>query len=84
MEELPLVWCELLSETLAALWSSSVTSDPDRWLKWNPLDAEEHMSSRSLLGPSDTVCVFVEEELKILSAFLFSFFVFNMLFNMYK
>uniref|UniRef100_A0A8C1Z8S6 Midasin n=1 Tax=Cyprinus carpio TaxID=7962 RepID=A0A8C1Z8S6_CYPCA len=56
---LPLVWCELLSETLAALWSGSVTSDPDRWLKWNPLNPEEHMNSRSLLGPSDTVCVCV-------------------------
>uniref|UniRef100_A0A9R1SM52 Midasin n=2 Tax=Cyprinus carpio TaxID=7962 RepID=A0A9R1SM52_CYPCA len=56
VEELPLVWCELLSETLAALWSGSVTSDPDRWLKWNPLNPEEHMNSRSLLGPSDTVC----------------------------
>ncbi|XP_043076462.1 midasin [Puntigrus tetrazona] len=54
VEELPLVWCELLSETLAALWSSSVTSDPDRWLKWNPLNPEEHMNSRSPLGPSDT------------------------------
>lgn len=31
------MWCELLSEALAALWSSSVTSDPDRWLKWDPL-----------------------------------------------
>lgn len=74
MEELPLVWCELLSETLAALWSGSVTSDPDRWLKWNPLNPEEHMNSRSLLGPSDTVClcVFVEEELKT-SFFLFLF-----------
>lgn len=36
-EELQFVWCELLSEALAALWSSSVTSDPDRWLKWDPL-----------------------------------------------
>lgn len=31
------MWCELLSEALAALWSSSVTSEPDRWLKWDPL-----------------------------------------------
>ncbi|XP_065113160.1 midasin [Paramisgurnus dabryanus] len=54
VEELPLVWCELLSETLAALWSGSVTSDPDRWLKWNPLNPEEHRNSRSQLGPSDT------------------------------
>ncbi|XP_035384712.1 midasin isoform X1 [Electrophorus electricus] len=54
VEELPLVWCELLSETLAALWSSSVTSDPERWLKWSPLSPEEPKSSRPLLGPSDT------------------------------
>lgn len=54
VEELSLVWCELLSETLAALWSGSVTSDPERWLKWNPLNPEEHRNSRSLLGPSDT------------------------------
>lgn len=43
-EELQFVWCELLSEALAALWTSCVTSDPDRWLKWNPLnhDAQPH------------------------------------------
>ena len=39
-EELQFVWCELLSEALAALWNCSVTSDPDRWLKWNPLSPE--------------------------------------------
>lgn len=52
------MWCELLSETLAALWSGSVTSDPERWLKWSPLNPEEEpkKSFRSLLGPSDTVC----------------------------
>ncbi|KAF5899322.1 midasin-like, partial [Clarias magur] len=60
LDELPLVWCELLSETLAALWSGSVTSDPERWLKWSPLseddDEEEETTKnfRSLLGPSDT------------------------------
>lgn len=56
VDELSLVWCELLSETLAALWSGSVTSDPDRWLKWSPLSPEEETkkSFRSLLGPSDT------------------------------
>ncbi|GAA6099361.1 midasin isoform X1 [Tachysurus ichikawai] len=56
VEELPLVWCELLSETLAALWSGSVTTDPERWLKWSPLnpDEETKKSFRSLLGPSDT------------------------------
>ncbi|XP_034060418.1 LOW QUALITY PROTEIN: midasin [Gymnodraco acuticeps] len=36
-EELQFVWCELLSEALGALWTSSVTSDPDLWLKWDPL-----------------------------------------------
>ncbi|XP_034006274.1 midasin isoform X1 [Trematomus bernacchii] len=36
-EELQFVWCELLSEALGALWTSSVTSDPDLWLKWAPL-----------------------------------------------
>lgn len=53
------MWCELLSETLAALWSGSVTTDPERWLKWSPLSPEEETkkSFRSLLGPSDTVCV---------------------------
>ncbi|KAM9355690.1 midasin [Pholidichthys leucotaenia] len=35
-EELPLVWCDLLSEALSALWTCSVTSDPDRWLHWDP------------------------------------------------
>uniref|UniRef100_M4AJ01 Midasin n=1 Tax=Xiphophorus maculatus TaxID=8083 RepID=M4AJ01_XIPMA len=39
-EKLPLVWCDLLSEALAALWSCSVTSDPTRWLRWNPVDPE--------------------------------------------
>uniref|UniRef100_A0A7N8XVL1 Midasin n=1 Tax=Mastacembelus armatus TaxID=205130 RepID=A0A7N8XVL1_9TELE len=39
-EELQFVWCDLLSEALAALWTSSVTSDPDRWLKWDPLSPE--------------------------------------------
>ncbi|XP_030636974.1 midasin [Chanos chanos] len=53
-EELQLVWCELLSEALAALWCSSVTSDPERWLKWSPLGPEEKKIFRSLLGPSDT------------------------------
>uniref|UniRef100_A0A8B9KSV2 Midasin n=1 Tax=Astyanax mexicanus TaxID=7994 RepID=A0A8B9KSV2_ASTMX len=53
VEELQLVWCELLSETLTSLWNSSVTSDPERWLKWSPLSPEEQKSSRSLLGLTD-------------------------------
>ncbi|TSL47560.1 Midasin [Bagarius yarrelli] len=70
-EELPLVWCELLSETLSALWSGSVTTDPDRWLKWSPLSSEEEMrkSFRSLLGPSDTVRCVAEFIEIILDAF---------------
>uniref|UniRef100_A0A3Q3JWH6 Midasin n=1 Tax=Monopterus albus TaxID=43700 RepID=A0A3Q3JWH6_MONAL len=40
LQLLQFVWCELLSEALAALWNSSVTSDPDRWLKWDPLNPE--------------------------------------------
>ncbi|XP_041660686.1 midasin isoform X2 [Cheilinus undulatus] len=39
-EELQYVWCELLSEALSTLWTSSVTSDPDLWLKWDPLRPE--------------------------------------------
>ncbi|XP_012709437.2 midasin isoform X1 [Fundulus heteroclitus] len=39
-EKLPLVWCELLSEALAALWTCSVTSDPNRWLTWDPVNPE--------------------------------------------
>ncbi|KAM6992726.1 LOW QUALITY PROTEIN: midasin [Tautogolabrus adspersus] len=43
-EELQFVWCELLSEALSALWTSSVTSDPDLWLKWDPLRPETRQS----------------------------------------
>lgn len=35
-EELQFVWCELLSQALAAVWSSSVAADPNLWLKWEP------------------------------------------------
>ncbi|KAJ8270795.1 hypothetical protein GJAV_G00119370 [Gymnothorax javanicus] len=53
-EELQFVWCDLLSEALAAFWSTSVTSDPERWLKWNPLCSDEQKTQRSLLGHADT------------------------------
>ncbi|KAM9782721.1 LOW QUALITY PROTEIN: midasin [Neosynchiropus ocellatus] len=39
-EELQFVWCDLLSEALNAMWTSSVTSDPDSWLRWNPLNPD--------------------------------------------
>ena len=45
-EELQFVWCELLSEALAALWTSSVTSDPDRWLKWDPVNPETKLTPK--------------------------------------
>ncbi|XP_075869163.1 midasin [Nelusetta ayraudi] len=56
-EELQFVWCELLSEALAALWSSSVTSDPDRWLKWDPLrpacpESPKMLSRAEHMGPA--------------------------------
>ncbi|XP_067097253.1 midasin [Osmerus mordax] len=53
-EELQFVWCELLSEALASLWSSSVTSDPERWLKWDPLNPETQMAAKSSLVPDST------------------------------
>ncbi|KAJ8409756.1 hypothetical protein AAFF_G00218150 [Aldrovandia affinis] len=54
-EELQFVWCDLLSEALAAFWSSSVTSDPERWLKWRPLCPDEQKTQRrSGLGLADT------------------------------
>lgn len=56
-EELQLVWCKLLTEALSALWTSSVTSDPDRWLKWDPLTPECHLApklphERNTMGPA--------------------------------
>ncbi|XP_041950170.1 midasin [Alosa sapidissima] len=54
VEALQFVWCELLSEVLVAFWSSSVTTNPERWLKWNPLSPDEQKTTRSLLSPSDS------------------------------
>ncbi|XP_070405869.1 midasin isoform X3 [Nothobranchius furzeri] len=39
-EDTTSVWCELLAETLTALWTCSVSSDPDRWLRWDPSGPE--------------------------------------------
>uniref|UniRef100_A0A3Q3ARQ7 Midasin n=1 Tax=Kryptolebias marmoratus TaxID=37003 RepID=A0A3Q3ARQ7_KRYMA len=56
--ELSLVWCELLSETLTALWTSSVTSHPDYWLRWDPVspekqpDPKHHTGSDTMVGPA--------------------------------
>ncbi|XP_018599206.2 midasin isoform X2 [Scleropages formosus] len=51
-EELQFISCEMLSEVLGACWSCSVTSDPERWLKWSPQCPEEK-ASQSLLSPAD-------------------------------
>ncbi|XP_037836777.1 midasin isoform X2 [Kryptolebias marmoratus] len=56
-EELSLVWCELLSETLTALWTSSVTSHPDYWLRWDPVSPEKqpdpkHHTGSDTMGPA--------------------------------
>ncbi|XP_028296182.1 midasin isoform X2 [Gouania willdenowi] len=56
-EELSLVWCELLSEAMAALWTCSTTSDPDRWLRWDPLNPEstrphQQKAAANHLGPA--------------------------------
>lgn len=58
VEELQFVWCELLSEALAALWSSSVTSDPDLWLKWDPLRPESQPVPKPRHGADHMVRAF--------------------------
>ncbi|XP_077567526.1 midasin isoform X1 [Stigmatopora nigra] len=52
-EDLQFVWCELLSEALTALWKNSATSDPDRWLKWYPLNPETQPDSGSHDEPNN-------------------------------
>ena len=54
-EELQFVWCELLSEALAALWTSSVTSAPDLWLKWDPLRSESQPAPKQHHGADNMV-----------------------------
>ncbi|XP_011610045.2 midasin isoform X2 [Takifugu rubripes] len=49
-EELQFVWCELLSQALAAIWSSSAAADPNPWLKWDPQRLTEQPSSRKHHG----------------------------------
>lgn len=44
------MWCELLSQALAAIWSSSVAADPNPWLKWDPQRLTEQLSSRKHHG----------------------------------
>ncbi len=49
------MWCELLSEALATLWTSSVTSDPDLWLKWDPLRPETQTALKLHHGADNVV-----------------------------
>ncbi|KAK2856665.1 hypothetical protein Q5P01_005400 [Channa striata] len=48
-EELQFVWFDLLSEALDALWTSSVTSNPDHWLKWDPLNPKTQLDPKPSL-----------------------------------
>ncbi|XP_042084236.1 midasin isoform X2 [Haplochromis burtoni] len=49
-EELPFVWCELLSEALSSLWTCSITSNPEHWLKWDPLHPETQADPKQHQG----------------------------------
>lgn len=57
-EELQFVWCELLSEALSALWTSSVTSDPDLWLKWAPMSPKTQPAPKLHHGADNMVLTF--------------------------
>uniref|UniRef100_A0A3B3CZB6 Midasin n=1 Tax=Oryzias melastigma TaxID=30732 RepID=A0A3B3CZB6_ORYME len=54
VEALPLVWCQLLSEALAGLWTCSFNSEPDRWLKWEPLTREARPGPKMQHGAANT------------------------------
>lgn len=56
-EEIQFVWCELLSEALSALWTNSVTSDPDCWLRWDPLNPEARPTPKLRQGADNMVRV---------------------------
>uniref|UniRef100_A0A3Q1JQ86 Midasin n=1 Tax=Anabas testudineus TaxID=64144 RepID=A0A3Q1JQ86_ANATE len=52
-EEMQLVWCELLSEALDTLWTSSVTSNPECWLTWDPMNPETKVDPKlPQVGPA--------------------------------
>nr|XP_057921265.1 midasin [Doryrhamphus excisus] len=50
VEELQFVWCELLSAALAALWTNGAASEPDRWQKWDPLNADRELQPKTRGG----------------------------------
>ncbi|KAJ7341746.1 hypothetical protein JRQ81_006597 [Phrynocephalus forsythii] len=51
-EEMSLLWSELVSSALAFLWTSTVTTDPERWLSWDPRSKEEKKMPKSLMDDS--------------------------------
>ncbi|XP_060128572.1 midasin isoform X2 [Zootoca vivipara] len=51
-EEIYLVWSELVNAALVAFWSSVVTTNPERWLTWQPLSVEEKKMPKSLMDCS--------------------------------
>lgn len=57
-DELQFVWCELFSQALAAIWSSSVTADPNLWLKWDSQRLKDQPVSKKHLGIDIKVSTF--------------------------
>ncbi|XP_061479315.1 midasin isoform X2 [Rhineura floridana] len=51
-EEIYLLWSELVSAALEAFWSSTVTTNPERWLSWQTLYVEEKKMPKSLMDYS--------------------------------
>uniref|UniRef100_A0A3B4AV04 Midasin n=1 Tax=Periophthalmus magnuspinnatus TaxID=409849 RepID=A0A3B4AV04_9GOBI len=49
-EALQQVWCELLSEALEVLWSSSITSDPEHWFTLDRLSTEDPLPHKLSQG----------------------------------
>lgn len=53
-----LLWSELVRAALAAFWNSTVTTDPEYWLAWQPIAMEKMvMIPKSLMDSSVKVCV---------------------------
>lgn len=74
-EELPFVWCELLSEALSSLWTCSITSNPEHWLKWDPLhpetqaDPKQHQGTDNLVTSINISKLAVPQTLLVFSLF---------------
>lgn len=48
-EEISSLWSELLTSTFTSFWSSTVTTNPEYWLMWNPLPGMQQEMPKSLL-----------------------------------